>query len=31
VLVKVIAKHTRLTVGQVHEEQHRRAGGHVGV
>ena len=28
VLVKVIAKHTRLTVGQVHEEQQRRAGAH---
>jgi hypothetical protein len=26
VLVKVIAKQTRLTVGQVHEEQQRRAG-----
>ena len=26
VLVKVIARHTRLTVGQVHEEQQRRAG-----
>jgi hypothetical protein len=27
VLVKVIAKQTRLTIGQVHEEQQRRAGG----
>jgi len=26
VLVKVIARHTRLTIGQVHEEQQRRAG-----
>lgn len=26
VLVKVIAKQTRLTIGQVHEEQQRRAG-----
>jgi hypothetical protein len=26
VLVKVIARQTRLTVGQVHEEQQRRAG-----
>ena len=26
VLVKVIAKHTRLTIGQVHQEQVRRAG-----
>jgi hypothetical protein len=28
VLVGVIAKQTRLTVGQVHEEQQRRAGAH---
>ena len=27
VLVKVIARQTRLTVGQVHQEQERRAGG----
>lgn len=26
VLVKVIAKHTRLTIGQVHQEQVRRSG-----
>jgi len=26
VLVKVIARQTRLTIGQVHEEQQRRAG-----
>lgn len=28
VLVRVIAKQTHLTVGQVHEEQQRRAGAH---
>jgi hypothetical protein len=30
VLVKVIAKQTRLTIGQVHQEQQRRAGARVG-